>query len=226
MQSGIFDYTKSDDAEDDVDRNPNREWGPSEVIEYVRDQPASFYPGTDFEYSNTNYVLLELIVENVTGTTLAQALRSYIYSPLGLDIFMDRSAENSFGTLTTRGYDRGDDVTSINDQRGLGDGGVISNAKEVGGFLWALFSDQTILNSQSLSQMRQFDPHSEYGLGLETVETVFGEAWGHSGASSGYSGDMLYLPGKDTVIVVLTNNVDSEVPEEVEDSLLEIFWGE
>jgi D-alanyl-D-alanine carboxypeptidase len=54
-----------------------------------------------------------------------------------------------------------------------------------------------------------------YGLGLEYLETDFGDVYGHSGASSGFQSNVIYVPDSDVVVVVLTNNFDAEFVEDL-----------
>ncbi|CAE8623073.1 unnamed protein product [Polarella glacialis] len=173
--------------------------------------PASFEPGTRFEYSNTNYVLLELIVENVTKSTLAAEIRRTILTPLALQsTFMEikEPRPNGFGSFFNKnnnekhfnddsnnknnknsnnnnnnsnknnnGYEDGHDVTRINDALGLGDGGLISGAKDLVGFLDGLMA-------WGHSDCRWSFGNSDYGLGFDCRKSVdLGVAWGHSGAS-------------------------------------------
>jgi CubicO group peptidase (beta-lactamase class C family) len=62
--------------------DPARTWTPADVLELVAGQPRDFAPDTQFAYSNTNYIVAGLLLEGVTGTTLAQNLQSRIVAPL------------------------------------------------------------------------------------------------------------------------------------------------
>ena len=64
--------------------DPARTWTPADVLELVADQPRDFAPDTQFAYSNTNYIVAGLLLESVTGMTLAENLQSRIVEPLGL----------------------------------------------------------------------------------------------------------------------------------------------
>jgi CubicO group peptidase (beta-lactamase class C family) len=64
--------------------NPERAWTPQELVQIgIKDSPL-FDPGTDFHYSNTNTVLLGLVLEQVTGKPLGELYREWIFEPLGL----------------------------------------------------------------------------------------------------------------------------------------------
>ena len=211
MTSGIKSYTENDVYNDTVESNPYRSaWTPEEIVRYIYNKKAVFPPGKGWDYSNTNYILLDMIVKKAAGTLLATEMRRVIHAPLKLNnTFMEIQEKRSegFNGLTVRGYDEnGKDVTEIQDGFGLGDGGLISDANGVAKFFQALFIDRIILSPVSLKQMKNFSLKGNYGLGLERVETTFGDAWGHSGSSFGFSGEMLYLPGRKIIFVILTND--------------------
>ncbi|RYZ43530.1 MAG: class A beta-lactamase-related serine hydrolase, partial [Myxococcaceae bacterium] len=83
--SGAFNYTQSQEFLAQAEASPGKTWTPEELIAYGAAQSPSFEPGARWEYSNTNYILLGHILESVTGTPLAQQLRTRILEPLDLD---------------------------------------------------------------------------------------------------------------------------------------------
>lgn len=229
MTSGIYSYTEIDNYNDEVERNPYRlPWTPEEILTYVYSEKAVFSPGEGWEYSNTNYILLDMLVKEVSSTSLASEMRRIIHNPLGLsNTFMEiqEPRDGGFGGLIVRGYENdGEDVTEIQDALGLGDGGLISDGEGVVKFLQGLFVDKVLLSTNSLNQMRSFHSNEDYGLGLERRKTHFGEAWGHSGGSSGFEGDMLYLPESEVIFVCLTNTMDTDICEKVFQRSLELLF--
>ena len=66
-------------------RNSDARWTPMELLEYARSQPAESAPGEQFSYSNTNFILLGLIAEEVTGTPLHQLYRERFFEPFGME---------------------------------------------------------------------------------------------------------------------------------------------
>ena len=69
MTSGIAPYTTSDDFKQQLFADPLKVWTPEELIAFEQGQPAEFAPGEGWQYSNTNYVLLGMVIEQVTGKT-------------------------------------------------------------------------------------------------------------------------------------------------------------
>jgi D-alanyl-D-alanine carboxypeptidase len=66
------------------DQSPTRSWAAAETLNYIRNKPALFAPGTAYSYSNTNYTLLGLAIERATGALLTKLMRARILEPLGL----------------------------------------------------------------------------------------------------------------------------------------------
>jgi D-alanyl-D-alanine carboxypeptidase len=134
MTSGVPDYTASDEFDERVRQRPSYPWQAAEVVAFVFDEPASFDPGTDYEYSNTNYILAQLAIERVLNTTLQQAMAERMFEPLGLTgSFVEMPGRFAEGIVTGYEDHRGwEDVTRINDGVGLGDGGVVSSRSRAG----------------------------------------------------------------------------------------------
>ena len=97
-RSGLPEYNDGELAPA-VLADPARTWTPADVLDLVADQPRDFAPDTQFAYSNTNYIVAGLLLEAVTGMTLAENLQSRIVEPLGLTSHLLRPRRH---TLTDR----------------------------------------------------------------------------------------------------------------------------
>jgi len=84
MRSGLYDYAGASELPPILDNDPTMVWAPQELLAISFAQPANFPPGTSYEYSNTNYVLLGLVVEKVNGRPLAKAMQKRLFRPLSL----------------------------------------------------------------------------------------------------------------------------------------------
>jgi D-alanyl-D-alanine carboxypeptidase len=84
MRSGLYGYTNDPDFAATLDAEPTKVWTPQEVLTIAFRHPPEFPPSTAYEYSNTNYALLGLIVEKVDGKPLDQAFQDRLFGPLGL----------------------------------------------------------------------------------------------------------------------------------------------
>ena len=85
MQSGLFNYFDDQRFLESLFANPYQEWSPDQLLQIAFRHPPNFAPGTDFEYNNTNLVLLGLVVEKVAGQPLASYVQQRVLKPLHLD---------------------------------------------------------------------------------------------------------------------------------------------
>lgn len=214
--------------------DPSHVWTATEAIQYAYDLEPEAEPGEKHYYSNTNYILLELIVEQVTGNTLAQELRDRIHEPLELKDTFTEMRERIPGGFV-HGYEdwdgdgKRDDVTRKNGGNGLGDGGLISTASDVARFVQALFGNEELLEPETLEEMLTFvddGEGSQYGLGVSSWESDWGEALGHGGRSGGFLSTVWYVPDEDVTVVVLTNDADKASPDEIAENALTVVLGE
>ena len=84
MRSGLYGYTNDPGFATTLDEDPTKAISPQEVLAIAFRHPPEFPPGTAYDYSNTNYILLGLIAEKVDGKPLAQDFQDRLYGPLGL----------------------------------------------------------------------------------------------------------------------------------------------
>ncbi len=85
MRSGLFPYTEDPDFVHDLLSDPSRSFTPREVLAYGFKHPNTFAPGAQFEYSNTNLVLLGLVIEKVSGQRAADFIHKRVLRPAQLD---------------------------------------------------------------------------------------------------------------------------------------------
>ena len=119
MRSGLYNYT------DYTGLGFTRTWQPQELIDIANRRPLWFEPGTRSLYSNTNYIVLGLIAEKVTGRTVEHLLQTRIFDPAGMtatSLEWDRVSEPPIA----HGYDQGNDVTAADLSLIWTAGGVVS----------------------------------------------------------------------------------------------------
>ena len=215
--SGIPDYLGREDYLREYASLPGKRWQADEVLAYIAKQPLLFQPGSQFEYSNTNYLLLGLVVEAVTGMDLAAALRHWVIEPAGLnDTFhpYERLGQGPLarGYMDVAEYDfwPGDDVVETLpwiSEHGFADAPVQASAADLNCFVRLLLDDGKLLGDTALAQMLQPPlSSSEYGLGLFVQTTdQGGRAYQHTGAHWGYYAQMAYLPEEDVSYALITS---------------------
>jgi CubicO group peptidase (beta-lactamase class C family) len=219
--SGVPDY------ETLIHEGRTRQLDDEDVLQLLsRQTNALFPPGTAYQYSNSGYVLLGRIIEQVDGRRLADFLNQAIFEPLGMSgtwIAGGRREENR-----AFGYSRGESKFKRTDQSltsaVLGDGGVYSSLADL--FLWdkALLSDK-LLPGKWLKEA--FTPgelangqRTGYGFGWQIIQYRGLRALTHSGSSVGFRNFIARFPGQKTTIVVLTNRSEA-IPEAILDLVLE-----
>jgi D-alanyl-D-alanine carboxypeptidase len=171
-------------------------WSPRKLVQIAASHRRPFAPGAKYSYSNTNYLVLGLIIEKVTGNSLAHVLRARIYRPLGVRrTSLQTSAEQNVPEMHgyyTFGKPPAADITALSPYP-WASGAVVSNAADVAHFYRALLTGR-LLAPQLLRSMQttvseggDIDyPGERYGLGIESYPTRCGTAWGHGGNFPGY----------------------------------------
>jgi len=204
MTSGIADYY-TDDYLDAALEDPLRWQFPRAALDFVAGEPPLFAPGEGFDYSNTNYLLLGLVLEQVTGLSYAAVLDREIFGPAGMTesfVFGSRPLPESFVT----GHSRGRHVRDYYAGQGFGDGGALSSARDLVRFYTALFTERRLLGEASLREMRR-DPGGEgYGMGLVAA----GDLVGHTGGDLGFASDVVMNIATGDVAVVLVGEENGD----------------
>ena len=203
--SGIFNYTDSDSFFADVFADPDRTWIPEDVVEIVSDEPTLFEPGSEFNYSNTNFILLGLLIEEVTGEAYDQVVRKRILDPLDMSSTYLAGFENGppvfhpYEHLGTGVMDYTAVATSA-----WAAGAMVSSAGDLHLLFTALFNDE-IVQSDLVDEMIDGE---EYGLGLDLTEADQG-LYGHGGGIPGYRTFVLHSP--ELGITAFTASTDDTV---------------
>lgn len=240
--SGLYDYLDYHFEQLYFGEEPLRVWRPAEMVGYGVSKDTYFAPGEPgkWKYSNTNYILLGMIVEQASGESLAHELRTRIFEPLGLNnTFLEDYEEIPAGFV--RGYIGDDDYTYAS-LCAWAAGGIVSNAEDVATFAQALFAGE-LLRAPMMQEMLSFVPvdfpagevyhYPLYGLGVARnieglslatqgaapAQTRFAEVWGHIGGLSGFKSVMAYTPDNGVTVVVLVNQMYVQVVPVVLDAL-------
>jgi len=209
MSSGLYEYLQ-DDFYNAVDDDPNFDWTPEIALEdFVFGQEAVFEPGTEFEYTNTNYLLLQLIIEAVTDKPLHEVVRDNILDPIGAEDTYTQVQESLPGGFV-HGYEdldgdgELDDATDINDGAGMGDGALVATAADVARFYEALFYEEILLEDAMVTAMLVDPLGNEYGMGIEVFQDdEYGLIYGHSGSVLGFTSDARYFADEEIIVVLL-----------------------
>lgn len=222
--TGIYDVITDNQFYLAVLNNPDKHWTAEELIRLVYDRKPYFDLGTSCYYSNTNTLLLSMVINRATGRPHDQLLREKILNPLGLSSTFYYSHE-VLPPNTAQGYydlfNNGTlaNVTNYNTGSGNGYGGVFSNVFDLARLVEVLFKDKTLLKPASLAAMTDFiaevDPDrnpNDLFLGAGAMKRYFNQplasnnyAYGHTGRDLGYSGNAFYFPHQGITCTFLVN---------------------
>ncbi|GIT91581.1 hypothetical protein JANAI62_20380 [Jannaschia pagri] len=198
--------------------DPTGGFGVDDSLDLVSGQPADFPPGASYGYSNTNYLLLQKLIEQTTGTSFREQISTRIFEPAGMTNSSMRSDGAQDGML--RGYAElvpGQllDVTDVAWDAGAA-GGAISTTSDMVRFFDALFLSKTLLPQSQLEQMLDFrapdgTPSLEgESLGLSSG-TIYGQQFiGFQGGTLGTNSATFLHVQSGTVISLATNHSQAE----------------
>jgi D-alanyl-D-alanine carboxypeptidase len=114
MRSGLFSYTFDPGFNATLDKNPKKGWTPQELLKIGLAHKPNFAPGKDYEYSNTNIVLLGVVIEKLTGMSASEAFEERIFKPLGMTHTELPARTNwKLPTPHAEGYQFGSNVETI-----------------------------------------------------------------------------------------------------------------
>ncbi len=201
--SGIPDYFSFDEFENEMNFTPDK------IIGVAKKYPLDFEAGSEFEYSNTGYVLLGKIIENVSGRSYAKFLRENIFDPLQ----MNATGRDENNTPLAVGYVSYDEpAKTFPITNALGDGDLLSTVDDLYQFDRALY-DEKILARAARDKMFTSVGKNNYGLGWEIEMWNGKRVVSHSGGINGFASVLMRFPDDDAAIIVLSNLEEFDAPQ-------------
>jgi D-alanyl-D-alanine carboxypeptidase len=222
--SGLRDYLVSAALDRAVRADPTAVWTPERALSFAGRPVAP--PGKGYHYANTNYVLLGLVAESVSGRTLAEEYRARFFRPFGLSSASYQGAEPprtqlptayrySSGRLDATPVDVTDGseirpFTSITTATGAA-GSVAASAPDLARWAWALYDGVVLppgltgLMIDDAEATRQLDPSWPYGLGVQVLKVDGRTTYGHSGRLVGARSVIRWFPAEEVAIAIVTN---------------------
>ena len=217
MTSGLFNYSEDADFVRAAFEHPFTVWNPRALLAIAFKHQPYFAPGQGYHYSNTNYILLGLLIEQITRLPAEKAFERRIFSPLGMDdTYLPPLSSAAIADPHPRGYlfetsnaPAPLDVTTWNPSWAWTAGSVISTLRDLE--IWArALATGRLLSSATQRERLKFVPipggtwlghFVGYGLGIAD----FGGLIGHNGDIPGFQSFMGYLPHEGATVVVLAN---------------------
>ena len=234
--SGIYMFWDNQEIWDDLKKDREKVWTPEEVLSYIKE--PCFAPGEGWRYSNTNYLLLAMIIEKATGSNLSTEFRKRFWQPLNIEnaylsieeVIPDNQAHVYGDNFNNDGSNL--DLTFLprasHESITYGSAGLFMTAEDLAHWCNALFEGE-VLHRESINEMLKFvdigfGPRKRgYGLGVELFRRRLssGErAIGHSGANIGTSVYMVHLPEHHFTVVVMINDFNHECSQAITKDLI------
>ncbi|MFD4295510.1 serine hydrolase domain-containing protein [Rhodococcus sp. NPDC058532] len=235
MRSGLFNYSETAELNEALDTEPQRVWTPEELLALAYPHPPYFPPGQGYHYSNTNYVLLGLIAEQLDGRSLPEIYRDRIFDPAGLTgAVFPAATDTALPAPYSRGYFYGSNVLTMHDpalpadmQAAARDGSLapqdvtehnpswtwaagqgVATADDLATWAEAL-TDGTVLDpdmqARRLASIEPTDPANPQAAGYGWGIAKMGPMYGHTGELPGYNSFMGSDPDRDVTLVVWAN---------------------
>ncbi len=222
--TGIYDIIKSTAFYLSLLNNPDKKWTAKELIKFAYLKTPKFELGKSCFYSNTNTLLLSMVISKVTGKNQVQLLHEKILNPLSMYDTYYYSHE-SLPSITAQGYfdlynnQQLVNVTNFNTGSGHGYGGFFSTVFDLQKLTEAVFKYKTALKRKSYEEMVKFipevdqnDPANDLILGAGVMKRYFNQpltfdkyAYGHTGRDLGYSANAFYFPNYDITCCFIVN---------------------
>lgn len=225
MRSGIPSYTFDESFQNTLFSNPDQPWTPQQLVDLVKGDEPMFAPGTMMFYSNTNYVLMGMVIEQVTGKPIQDVLQELIFDPVGLDhtVF---PTDATFPEPHPQGYTMqgatGDTPTNATDwdpSWGWTAGAMISDLDDLLTWGEVLATGEGILSPDTQAdRLDSFDfsvpvyvsegqtapqsPARAYGLGLGLAL----DWYGHEGELPGFNTYVQHYEPEGITLVVMVNS--------------------
>jgi D-alanyl-D-alanine carboxypeptidase len=227
--SGIYNYSADPSVTAPYEEGDlTHIFDPLEGVAIAVAHGPQFAPGSAFDYSNTNYLLLAMIIEEVTGNTFPSELTDRIFRPLRLH-------DTSYATSSVirgphiHGYmfvgaPSPMDVTDFSPTVLGAAGAILSNADDIADFYRALLRGR-LFGAAELTAMKTIDPVATggvpdagilggaWGLGLIRETFPCGDAWGHDAENPGYmTATWSSEDGSRQVVVIVNSNFEHDEP--------------
>ncbi len=194
------------------------------LIAVFKNKPLSFSPGSQFSYSNSNYILLGYIIEKITGKSYFQVVKENIFEPLhmthsGFD-FKDLDSENKAIGYATAGP--GFKAPVVDSSVSFAAGSIYSTTGDLYKWYQALTTGRVL---QPATLIKAFTPHlSQYGYGWAIGRIYDKQVIEHGGSIPGFLSNIRMIPEDDVCIIILDNHPQKASPSEMTNGITAILY--
>ena len=221
--SGLVRYEFNPKFTQDLTANPDKVWTGVDRLSYLFDARPPFAPGGGWEYSDTNYIVLGMIIEQLASDPFYAELQRRVLAPLGLKDTVPADSRKVPGLVqgyagSNNPFGGSDEMIkdgrfAVNPQFEWTGGGLATTALDLAKWGKALYEgrafDAAMMTPFLDGVPARLGPEAKYGLGVIIRPSPLGPTYGHSGFMPGYQTELLYFPQMKTSIAV---QVNSSVP--------------
>ncbi|MEU9045319.1 MULTISPECIES: serine hydrolase domain-containing protein [unclassified Kitasatospora] len=209
MRSGLFPYSSDPDFVNTLISNPNHVFTPDQLLAYGYKHPAVSPPGTQFQYNNSNYIILGKLIEKVGGQPAGAFLKDQVFTPASLaktsfpvDASIPDPHSHGYTDQTPTGAI--EDATNWNPSWAWTAGAVITTLADLESWAKTMATGTLVkpaTQAERLKTLPTGDPGVTYGFGLFN-----NYGWiGHNGSMPGYESVAVYLPEAQSTLAMLLN---------------------
>jgi len=214
--SGIEEYYPLGDFISRLREEPQREWAPQELLAYVFDRQPLFAVGEGWSYADTNYILLGVVIEKLTGTSAFERIRSQFiarYELSNTEPSDKRKLSKLFAGQTSPknvfGIDREmvkDGELVINPQFEWAGGGFVSNTQDLAKWARIYYLAEFLPEATRLEMRKGVDARTgrqhQYGLAMQIRPSTIGTSYGHGGWFPGYLTEIDFFPERNLSVAI------------------------
>lgn len=220
--SGLYNYTENESFMKTEATNAQNQ---KKMLALFQKEPLKFEPGTKYQYSNSNYMLLGYIIEKITGKSYEKTVREFILNPLkmkqsGFDFTHLISAEKTIGYSSYDGSGH-KNIGIVDSSVSFAAGALYSSVRDL--YLWtkATYTSQ-ILKPESWKM--SFTPYKDnYAFGWGQKDYYGHLAQGHSGGIYGFNSQLTRIPDQH-IAIILISNVNTSQLESLTDAITAILF--
>lgn len=209
--SGLPRYVFKDTFWSDLNKSPDKSWNPEELLSYILDDSPVHPAGEGWAYSDTDYIVLGMIIEKLCQNTYYRELERRILKPLKLKDTIPSDQRELKGLIVGYTGDKmppfnmeakvmADGKYNINPQFEWTGGGLVSNSLDLASWAKYLYEGRILSDEMLKTMLQPVNPRTGqpngagYGLGVQIFKSPYGLIYGHGGTFPGYETQMLYVP--------------------------------
>ncbi|AZA49402.1 class A beta-lactamase-related serine hydrolase [Chryseobacterium carnipullorum] len=211
--SGIYNYLEWEDYYDQKSKNYTRD----DMLKLLQQGKPDFKPGKESSYSNSNYLLLGYIIEDITGRSYEENIKARILDKIGMRRTYCEKDQTQYSKRTKSYKFDGENWSKESDTHPsftFATGNIVSTTEDLSKLMHELFKG-TLISENSLEQMKKTNPQVALGYGLFRTPFYNKTGYGHTGRIDEFHSGIAYFPEDNFSIVILANGTNIKLNDMV-----------